>query len=114
MSRYLVIDFMTSLSKIDSPTRQLISPERPASATPAYDQCSSCRVTLRHGYHSDSTATTAAAASSPSFANAHNYEAADGVAYRGLIALASLSMAISDGKEGLKQENSEINQLDRT
>jgi protein-S-isoprenylcysteine O-methyltransferase Ste14 len=40
--RYLVTDFMTSLSKIDSQTRQLISPDRPASATSTYDECSSC------------------------------------------------------------------------
>ncbi|QKQ28027.1 hypothetical protein HUE57_18355 [Candidatus Reidiella endopervernicosa] len=37
----------------------------------------------------------AAAASSPSFARALNYEYTDGVDYRGLTALTSLSMAVS-------------------
>ncbi|QKQ27287.1 flagellar hook-length control protein FliK [Candidatus Reidiella endopervernicosa] len=39
----------------------------------------------------------AAAASSPSFARALNYEYTDGVDYRGLTALTSLSMAVSAG-----------------
>ncbi|QKQ27337.1 hypothetical protein [Candidatus Reidiella endopervernicosa] len=39
----------------------------------------------------------AAAASSSSSARALNYEYADGVDYRGLIAFASLSMAVSEG-----------------
>jgi hypothetical protein len=56
-------------------------------------------VTLRHGSLSDSTPTIAAAASSPSLACALNYESADGVGYRGLTALASLSMAVSGGIE---------------
>ncbi|QKQ27500.1 hypothetical protein [Candidatus Reidiella endopervernicosa] len=40
----------------------------------------------------------AAAASSPSFARALNYEYTDGVDYRGLTALTSLSMAVSGGR----------------
>ncbi|QKQ25628.1 hypothetical protein [Candidatus Reidiella endopervernicosa] len=38
----------------------------------------------------------AVAASSPSFARALNYEYTDGVDYRGLTALTSLSMAVSE------------------
>lgn len=88
---------MTSLSKIDSLTRQLI-PFAPTVLRPPQLRITSFLVTLRHGYLNDSTATKAAAASSSSFANALNYEHADGVAYRGLTAFASLSMAVNEWK----------------
>lgn len=95
--RYLVTDFMASLPKIDSLTRQLIT------SAPTVLRLSRLRITLfinelatlRHDYHNDSTATKAAAASSSPLAIARNYEYADGVAYRGLTALALLSMAVS-------------------
>ena len=71
-------------------------PSRPASATIPHDTLQqAARATLHHDYHSDSTAMIAAAASSPSLAFALNYESADGIAYWGLTALASLSMAVS-------------------
>lgn len=69
-------------------------PDHSTSAASPYGLASGL-ATLQHGYHSDSTATIPAAASSSSLANAHNYESADGVAYRGLTALASLSLAVS-------------------
>ncbi|QKQ28078.1 hypothetical protein [Candidatus Reidiella endopervernicosa] len=47
----------------------------------------------------------AAAASSSSSARALNYEYADGVDYRGLTAFASLSMAVSAGKDHYKNNN---------
>ena len=73
-------------------------PDRPASVTMTYDTLQqAARVTHHHDYRNDSTATIAAAASSPPFALAHNYEyAADSVAYRGLTAFAPLSMAVSE------------------
>ena len=73
---------MTSLSKIDSFTRQLI-PFAPTVLRPSRLRMTSSLVTLRHDCHNDSTATIAAAASSSSLALAPNYEYADGVAYRG-------------------------------
>ena len=54
------------------------------------------RATYHHDYLNDSTAMIAAAASSPSLTSAPNYEYADGIAYWGLTAFASLSLAVSD------------------
>ena len=88
------------MPKIDSLTRQLIPFAPTVLRPPRLRMALSINglATLRHGYHNDSTATIPAAASSTSLANAHNYESADGVAYRGLTALASLSMAVSAGE----------------
>src|SRR5512139_863404 len=90
--------FMASLPKIDSPTRQPI-PFAPTVLRPPRFRMALAfgLATLQHGYHSDSTATIPAAASSPSLALAHNSESADGVTYRGLTAFASLSLAVSEG-----------------
>src|SRR5512139_1781331 len=87
---------MASLPKIDSPTRQPI-PFAPTVLRPPRFRMALAfgLATLQHGYHSDSTATIPAAASSPSLALAHNSESADGVTYRGLTAFASLSLAVS-------------------
>ncbi len=117
LCRYFVSNFMTSLSKIDSCTRQLI-PFAPTVLRPSRLRMTSFineLVTLRHDYHNDSTATIAAAASSSSLAIAHNYESADGVAYRGLTAPAPLSMAVSEcadcsWKAGRPRGNDQSNQ----
>ena len=85
------------MPKIDSLTRQLI-PFAPTVLRPSRLRMAlfiNELATLRHDSHNDSTATIPAAASSPSLASAPNYESADGVAYRGLTAIASLSMAVS-------------------
>ena len=92
------------MPKIDSLTRQLIPFAPTVLRPPRLRMALSINglATLRHDSHNDSTATIPAAASSTSLANAPNYESADGVAYRGLTALASLSMAVSVGKDSLK------------
>src|SRR5512139_1499594 len=93
---------MASLPKIDSPTRQPI-PFAPTVLRPPRFRMALAfgLATLQHGYHSDSTATIPAAASSPSLALAHNSESADGVTYRGLTAFASLSLAVSVGASSI-------------
>ncbi|QKQ27318.1 hypothetical protein [Candidatus Reidiella endopervernicosa] len=68
----------------------------PAAPRPS---CVRCVITSSRLYTTPSVTLRrhkAAAASSPSFARALNYEYTDGVDYRGLTALTSLSMAVSD------------------
>jgi hypothetical protein len=84
-------------NELTNATINSFCPSRPASATIPYDTLQqAARATLHHDYHSDSTAMIAAAASPSSLAFAPNYESADGIAYWGLSAYASLSMADSD------------------
>ena len=86
------------MPKIDSLTRQLIPFAPTVLRPPRLRMALSINgfATLRHDSRNDSTATIPAAASSSSLAIAHNYESADGVAYRGLTSIASLSMAVSE------------------
>ncbi len=63
MCRYLVTNFLASLPKIDSPTRQLI-PFAPNVLRPLRLRTTSFLVVLRHNPLNDSTATKATAASS--------------------------------------------------
>ncbi|QKQ24843.1 hypothetical protein [Candidatus Reidiella endopervernicosa] len=65
----------------------------------ARPSCVRCVITSSRLYTTPSVTLRrhkAAAASSPSFARALNYEYTDGVDYRGLTALTSLSMAVSE------------------
>ncbi|QKQ26295.1 hypothetical protein [Candidatus Reidiella endopervernicosa] len=72
---------------------------RPFMPTAPRPSCVRCLITSSRLYTTPSVTLRrhkAAAASSPSFAHALNYEYADGVDYRGLTALTSLSMAVSE------------------
>ncbi|QKQ26298.1 hypothetical protein [Candidatus Reidiella endopervernicosa] len=75
--------------------KYLTRPFMPAAPRPS---CVRCVITSSRLYTTPSVTLRrhkAAAASSSSFARALNYEYADGVDYRGLTALTSLSMAVS-------------------
>ncbi|QKQ27141.1 hypothetical protein [Candidatus Reidiella endopervernicosa] len=79
--------------------KYLTRPFMPAAPRPS---CVRCVITSSRLYTTPSVTLRrhkAAAASSPSFARALNYEYTDGVDYRGLTALTSLSMAVSDGSQ---------------
>ncbi|QKQ26627.1 hypothetical protein [Candidatus Reidiella endopervernicosa] len=76
-------------------SKNFTRPFMPAAPRPS---CVRCVITSSRLYTTPSVTLRrhkAAAASSPSFARALNYEYTDGVDYRGLTALTSLSMAVS-------------------
>ncbi|QKQ25714.1 hypothetical protein [Candidatus Reidiella endopervernicosa] len=77
-------------------SKNFTRPFMPAAPRPS---CVRCLITSSRLYTTPSVTLRrhkAAAASSSSFARALNYEYTDGVDYRGLTALTSLSMAVSD------------------
>jgi hypothetical protein len=95
-SRYLMKHFgLPAQNELTNATTDSFCPSRPASAATPHNLAACCPLRYITVTSNGSMAMIAAAASSPAFTSTLNYKSADGIAYCGLTALASLSMAVS-------------------